>query len=366
MSLPHIPVCRPLLPTSHKIARYIEEIDGARWYSNFGPLYRRFQEHLAANCGAAPAHVAGVSNATVGMTLCLRALGAIDGYCLMPAWTFPATPMAAASAGLHPWFVDIDPDNWSLTPEIAERHLSTAPGRIAAVVPVAPFGAPVPIEAWDSFTDRTGIPVVIDAAAGFDSLRGGRSPSVVSLHATKALGIGEGGAVFSTDEGVVSDVERLTNFGLRGTRIAAVSGTNAKLSEYTCAVGLAAIEDWPARRAQFLERADWYRQALGDLVGFQPGFGTFASATCVVWTEEIEAASLAAALYAKGIETLRWWEAVCPDHTAFRDAAVADIPVARRAAERTLGLPMHVTLTLDDVERVAEALRMVLHAVRHG
>lgn len=128
------------------------------------------------------------------------------------------------------------------------------------------------------------------------------------------------------------------------------------LSEHASAIGLAAIEQWPERRRQFLERAEWYHRFLGNVVRFQPEFGAFASATCVVWTEPVDAVTLAAALDDRGVETLRWWEAACPDHDAFRDAVSTPIPVSRNAADHTLGLPMHVTLTMDDVRHVSDAV----------
>ncbi len=352
-----LPVCRPLLPTQPEIASYIAEIDEARWYSNYGPLYGRFAARLGQQHGISADQVALVGNATIGLTLSLRAAGASDGYCMLPAWTFPASPMAAAAAGLPAWFVDIDPDSWALTPAIAERSLASAPGRVAAVMPVAPFGAPVPTAAWDDFTTRTGIPVVIDAAAGFDSLEVGRTPSVVSLHATKALGIGEGGAVFSTDARHIEALQGLANFGLRGSRLASAVGMNGKLSEYACAVGLAALDRWPERRLEFIERADRYRAALSGEVQFQPSFGSFASATCVVSAATTAAASLQRDLTGAGIETLRWWPAACPDHPAFRRAETTEIPAARWAAAHTLGLPMSVTLPLSDIDRVADAVK---------
>ena len=62
-------------------------------------------------------------------------------------------------------------------------------------MPVVPFGQPIDVAAWDRFAAATGLPVVIDAAAGFDTLVPGRIPTVVSLHATKVLGAGEGAFV---------------------------------------------------------------------------------------------------------------------------------------------------------------------------
>ena len=40
------------------------------------------------------------------------------------------------------------------------------------MIPVAPFGRPVPQTAWLEFRKRTGIPVVIDGAATFETAAG--------------------------------------------------------------------------------------------------------------------------------------------------------------------------------------------------
>ncbi len=43
------------------------------------------------------------------------------------------------------------------------------------MIPVAPFGRPVPQTAWLEFRERTGIPVVIDGAATFETAAGQRT-----------------------------------------------------------------------------------------------------------------------------------------------------------------------------------------------
>ena len=77
----------------------------------------------------------------------------------------------ARLAGLKPWFLDIDPTDWQLKPEHVLTALDSAPGPVAAVVAVAPFGAAIDGDTWDAFAAETGLAVAIDAAAGFDSAR---------------------------------------------------------------------------------------------------------------------------------------------------------------------------------------------------
>jgi dTDP-4-amino-4,6-dideoxygalactose transaminase len=135
-----------------------------------------------------------VANATLGLMATLAALDPLPGaLCAVPAWTFIATPQAALIAGLTLWFLDVHPETWALDPAAVELALEQAPGPVAAVMPVLPFGRPCDLAGWSAFRARTGVPVVIDAAAGFDALDPGDLPCVVSLHATKALGCGEGG-----------------------------------------------------------------------------------------------------------------------------------------------------------------------------
>src|SRR5262249_50811428 len=149
------------------------------------------------------------------------------------------------------WFLDVDPKTWALDPDKVADEVARAPAPVGAVMPVAPFGLPLDMGAWEAFRSQTGLAVVIDAAAAFDSLSPSAVTSVVSMNATKAFGIGEGGFVVSTDDAIRQTVRMRANFGFLGSREAQVAAFNAKLSEYQAAVGHAALDEWaPAR-------ADW-------------------------------------------------------------------------------------------------------------
>ena len=112
------------------------------------------------------------------------------------------------------------------------------------------------------FRSRTGIPVIMDAAAGFDTAVLSPIPTIVSLHATKALGCGEGGFVMSTDKELISRITGRSNFGFMSRREAMSVGTNAKMSEYHAAVGLSALDEWPKTRATLMKIAKNYRTRL--------------------------------------------------------------------------------------------------------
>ena len=163
---------------------------------------------------ATPALYWPLANGTLGLTLALQALAPFKGdLCMLPAFTFSASASAVLAAGLVPWFVDVDPESWSLEPERAAAYLEEAPGRVAAVMPVSLFGRPVKTAAWDLFTGQTGIPAVIDGAASFDAAEVGTSPVMISLHGTKVFGVGEGGLILSRDKDLISQIRSLSSFG---------------------------------------------------------------------------------------------------------------------------------------------------------
>src|SRR3569833_3113493 len=256
---PRIPVAKPRLAPLDAALPYLRRIDEARIYSNFGPLNALFERRLCERFGLAEGSVVTCANGTAGLTLALQAAaGRYGGYCIMPAWTIAATAHAAIAAGHTPFQADGDGETGVLTPQIARRAMLAAPGRVAAVLPVAPFGLPVDLAAWDAFTAKTGVGVVLDAAAGFDALEPASTAAVVSLHATKVMGIGEGGFVISTAPARLADIRRRANFGFDGQRDAALAGGNGKLSEFGAAYGLAALDLWSIQRAEHQAVATYY------------------------------------------------------------------------------------------------------------
>lgn len=355
-----VPVARPRMPRAEALLPYLKRIDDCRTYSNFGPLVSELEARLAQRLHVDPACVVTVANATSGLTLALQTIiGEPGGFCLIPSWTFVATAHAVSAAGLTPFLVDVDEGSWALTPDIARAALAKVAGHVAAVMPVAPFGAPMDIDAWDRFTEETGIPVVVDAAAGHDAVRVGHSPAVVSLHATKILGAGEGGYVVCRDPDLIIGIKQRSNFGFHGARNAEVVGVNAKMSEYHAAVGLASMDSYSADIEGFRAVAAAYRDRLArrQWVGFQVGFGSeWCGSVCVARFIGADQQRIIARLDAIGVGNRAWWGAGVHAQTAFSELPRLPLPVTEMLAQETLGLPYFVDMTDTDVERVCRVI----------
>jgi dTDP-4-amino-4,6-dideoxygalactose transaminase len=356
-----IPVAKPLLPSADELLPYLREIDATRRYANRGPLVQRFEARLAERLGGSDGdRVTLLANGTAALTEILAALAIPAGrLCMMPAWTFAATAHAALQAGLVPWFADVDPLDGALTPEIALDLLARAPRPLGAVLAVAPFGLPTATDAWVAFRERTGIPVALDAAAAFDSVRTSAIPTAVSLHATKTLGVGEGGFVTWSDAGGIRSIRQRANFGFLGSREATLSGTNAKMAEYAAAAGLAALGIWPAARADFMRVARDYRNAFAGApeIAFQRGYGErWISSTTVVRVPPDRLDAIEDALTARGIGSRRWWGDGLASHRAFAHHPSAPLPVTAALARTALGLPCWRDLPGATIASIAETV----------
>jgi dTDP-4-amino-4,6-dideoxygalactose transaminase len=372
MTPQRIPLLVPDMPSAEELLPWLKRIDESRWYSNFGPLCLELEGRLTTmfdERNQDAVHLTTVSNATLGLELALMALDLEPGArVLVPALTFVATATAVARAGLVPVMADVDADSWLLTPAIAEAACSRM--KIAAVMPVATFGCPHDMDAWDSFIAETGLPVVVDAAAAFgNQWHTGNATLVFSLHATKSFAAGEGGLVVSRDPELVARVRQLSNFGInldksRATPIGQVDlpGTNAKMSEYHAAIGLANLARWPALSTFRVALFARYRALLDAVPGLNPVWqrtpaGITRTLLCFRARETglREAIEVACALAM--IDTRRWYLPLIHQHDGFTELPLSgELRVADELAGDLTGLPFHSHLGERELGAIAKAV----------
>lgn len=360
-----IALMRPLLPQYEFIVPYLQQIDANRWYSNFGPLVNGLEARLAEFFGTGEGSVVTLSNGTAGLTNIMRALDLPRGsLCLLPSWTFIATPAAAAAAGLTPYFIDVQESTWALDPAEVKQHVAALNGKVSVVIVVAPFGAPQNTQAWDDFTTETGVPVIIDAAAGFDAFssvpeaRPRQTPVMISMHATKMFGAGEGGVIISEDTALIARVREMSNFGFSGTRSIRVPGTNGKMSEYTAAVAHATLDLWPQTREAWLCLKGFYAEQFRKvtaLTGANPWLAdNWVSSTFNIRLREKNAKQVIEQLVANGIESRQWWGQGCHAHPAYAWFPRAPLPVTEALGQSLLALPFSLDLHKPHIDYIME------------
>lgn len=369
-----IPLLVPRMPTAERVLPYMRQIDQNQWYTNFGPLNSEFERRLLADAAPhlSPANITTVANCTVGLELALQALDLAPGArVLIPSITFVATATAVMRVGCVPVLADVDPGTWVLTPAIARAAVQA--GAVDAVMPVSTFGYRHDPQTWDAFSAETGVPVVIDAAGAYGNQDVGATTDVVySFHATKSFGAAEGGAILSGVARRIATARQLANFGIdTSTGRLDGAGTNGKMSEYHCAIGLASFDEWQETRARRQALYARYRARLDALcpsLSFQqkdPNGIYPLMAIALPRGTAIE--RLRGILAARGIETRRWYSPSLHTHPTLQTAPRASsLETASDLGERILGLPFFIDMSPDQVEYACTSLAEALVDVGAG
>jgi dTDP-4-amino-4,6-dideoxygalactose transaminase len=362
-----VPVLRPLLPLADRILPYLRRIDATRIYSNHGPLSCELERRLAEHLGLPQGGLACASSGTAALIgAILAAAGRATSerpLAIIPAFTFAATAAAVEQCGYQPYLADVDTDSWMLDAERLLTHPEHE--RVGVIVPVAPFGRPVPQEAWRRFRAVTGIPVVIDGAASFAGLADrpdrflGEIPVAISFHATKAFATGEGGAVATDDVELAQRVAQTLNCGIRDIRDCRMPSTNGKMSEYHAAVGLAELDGWPDKLAALNDLAERYRRhiteaGLADRLYAAPEIGpNYVLFSC---RDNAEAERVQDGLRRSLVDSRLWYGKGLQHQTYYADHPRGDLAVTERLAPCILGLPVAPDLPDTAVARVVTVL----------
>lgn len=360
------PVNRPLLPTAERIATYLKRVDASRWYTNRGPLVVELEQRLCARAGFDSQSLTLTASGTAALEAAILASAGPATperpYALIPSYTFPATALAAQRCGYRPWFVDVDPQSMAVDPEALAHH--PALERTGVIVPVAAYGIRPDIAAYETLQTRSGIAVVVDAAAAFEQilahpgLISARVPITLSFHATKTFSTGEGGAVIWGAAEGYSEISRIINFGFLESRETRSPGLNGKMSEYHAAVGLAMLDCWDERQAAYARIAALYRQ-IGAQVAL-PGTlllgPQISSAYALLRCHDGGAAgAVAHRLSRQGMDWRRWYENGVHQMRHFHDAPHDTLSGTRALAETLIGLPTAIDITQGDIEPVLRA-----------
>ncbi len=310
-----------------------------------------------------------VASGTAGLQLAIAATF-VRGrtYALVASFTFAAGPLALRWCGFEPAFLDIDGDSWQPSLRDAEVFLEAQADNTAGILLTNTFGvANQSIQAWESLARRFGLPLVVDSAAGFGSQYPSGEPlgargtcEVFSLHATKTLPVGEGGAVISRDHDLISQIDRLKNFGFDETRDPTIPGTNAKLPELSCAIGLRQLAMLDKRLEIRRGIYNDYRERLANTgMEFQP----LSEISAVPFVSGLlhsgaRRDATVRALEGSGVEVRKYYNPPVHVQSGFEHSPQASPSMATTAdiASRIISLPMSDKLTSSDVDRIALAV----------
>jgi dTDP-3-amino-3,4,6-trideoxy-alpha-D-glucose transaminase len=315
-----------------------------------GPELTSFEAEAAATLGGG--QFIGVSSGASAIQITLAALGIGPGdEVIVPAFTAVPTASAVFATGARPVPVDVDPHTALIDPQRVEAAITA---RTRALMPVHLYGRPVDL---DPIADL-GIPVVEDAAQACGALTPSASAAVTySFYPTKNVGgIGDGGAVATTDDRLAESIRRRRVHGMTEQYVHLDISQNFRMSEIEAAwlrLQLPHLHEDNRRRAEIAR----HYHAAAPHVQWQADHPRHVYHLCVARFTDRDAAR--AELAAQGVATAVHYPLSIGRQPAFRDLAAEPCPVADLWAAQCVSLPCYPELTDAEVETVAHALANV-------
>jgi len=186
-------------------------------------------------------HAVGVGSGTEALHIALRALDIGQGdEVITTAHTAVATASAIDLAGAKPIFVDIEPDFFTIDPDLIEDAITP---KTKAIIPVHIYGQPCNMDAIMEIANKNNLKVIEDCAqthgAEYNGKRVGSIGDVgcFSFYPTKNLGaIGDGGALVTNDDQLAEKIKLFREYGWKERYISSKEGWNSRLDELQAAI----------------------------------------------------------------------------------------------------------------------------------
>ena len=323
-----------------------------------------FEQHLAEYTGAK--YALGVSNATDGLHIALRAAGIGPGdEVIFCSHTMVATAAAIHYAGATPIPAECGPDHL-LDPASVEAVITT---RTKAIMPTQLNGRTCDMDALQAIADEHDLLIIEDAAQALGSKYKGKMAgtfglaSAISFYPAKNLGcFGDGGAVLTDDEEMYDAMKLLRDHGRdEETGDVVMWGLNTRLDNLQAAIldyKLAHYADEIGHRRKI---AALYQEKLGDLkeLVLPPAPDSHPDHYDIFQNCEIEAEhrdELRAYLKEHGVGTLIQWGGKAV-HQFEKLGFNVRLPYTERMFTRCLMLPMNRSLSDEDVAYVCATIR---------
>lgn len=332
-----------------------------------GPEVAAFEEEFSAHFVPGRPSVA-VNSGTAGLHLGLLAAGVGAGdEVIVPSFTFAATGNSVALTGATPVFVDIEPETFSLDPEAVAAAITP---KTKGVLPVHLYGHPARMRELEALAAARGVALYEDAAQAHGAALDGRPVgsfgefAMFSLYPTKNMTSGEGGMVTAANEEIARRLRLLRNQGMERQYENEIIGFNARMTDIHAAIGrvqLTKVDAWTKTRQTNAAFLDANLQGVVTPPVAEGAVHVYHQYTIRV-PEDRD--GFVAALKAEHNVGAGVYYPI-PNHRLPSLAPYApgvELPETERAAREVASLPVHPSLSQDDLERIVAAVNTVTKA----
>ena len=348
-----IPIARPVIGSEERAA--VDRVLRSGMIAG-GPEVAAFEEEFAAIVGGR--HCVAVNSGTSALHMGLLAAGVGPGdEVIVPSFTFAATANSVALTGATPVFVDIEADYFCLDPEAVAAAVTE---RTVGIMPVHLYGHPAAMTELGQVAERHGLALFEDAAQAHAASLHGRPVgtfgtfAAFSFYPTKNMTSGEGGMVVTADAELARKTRLLRNQGMERRYENEIVGYNTRMTDVHAAIGrvqLSRLAGWTEQRqanARFLDAS-----LEGVVV---PPVAAGATHVYHQYTVRVpgDRDAFVARLAEFSVGSGVYYP--IPNHRLPSFALELDLPQTERAASEVVSLPVHPSLSGDELKTIVDAV----------
>ncbi|WP_232702072.1 DegT/DnrJ/EryC1/StrS family aminotransferase [Halobacterium wangiae] len=352
-----IPIAAPDVGAAER-ERVVEVLEDGQLAD--GPVVREFEAEFADFCGAERA--VATTNGTTALHATLEALGVGPGDTVVTTpFSFIASANAVRLAGAEPVFADVEPETLTLDPD-AVKDAVCRRDDVAAILAVHLYGMPAEMRELRDIADDHGLALVEDAAQAHGAEYRGEPVGTLgdaacfSFYPTKNMTSGEGGMVTTNHAALADRVRRFCDHGRTSGYDHADVGHNFRMTSLCGAIGRAQLRKLSEYNVARRGNAAYLSDRLADTSVETPTEPRDRRSVYHQYTvRSDDRDGLKAHLADAGVQTGVYYPTPIHQQEAYADVR-ADLPVAERAAERVLSLPVHPALSVEDLDDIAAAV----------
>ena len=345
----------------HEIDQSLVNVLESGWFV-LGKQVEEFEKEFAAYCGLP--YGAGVNSGTDALYLALLAcgVGKEDEVITVPNTAVP-TVCAIRMAGARPVFCDVQEDTLLMNPILIKRLITR---KTKAIIPVHLYGQMCEMEKIMEMANEYSLKVVEDACqahgAEWKGLKSGNfgDAACYSYYPSKNLGaFGDGGMIVTKDKAFSDKIKMLRNYGQKERYYNVIEGINSRLDEIQAAVlraKLPHLDEWNRRRREIAGHYCSFNNNPNIKHPIEEKEAKHVFHLYVIQIKNRE--NLQRYLNNNGIETIIHYPLPIYKQQAYSLINVSNVhyPVAEKAVEQILSIPVYPELTDEEVKYIIDCL----------
>jgi len=368
-----IPVNAPLITKESK--QLVSQALKEGWISSAGPYINDFETEFARYLGVKHAISVNTGTAALHIALLAAGIGAGDEV-IVPAFTMAASWMAVMYTGATPIFIDVEPDNYTIDPNLIENAITK---HTKAIMPVHIYGHPADMDPILDIAKKHNLLVIEDAAEAHGATYKGKLTGSIgdinafSFYANKIITTGEGGMVTTNRDDFADIARRMKDLAHSKDKrfIHDALGYNYRMTSMQAALGSGQLKHIDEFLQIKKNMAQQYQIGLQGIKGLTlPSTRDWATHVYWMYAVLVDPAQFGMAkddlrqkLLENGVDTRDFFYAPTQQPILQGLALKDSYPVTKLIAENGFYLPSGLAITNEQIEAVCATIRSIWRSV---